>query len=306
MTLNQNNHFKNNFENLSDDINFKEIEENTFKTNSKILISKNSIIKDDQKFIFNQNSSINIINNSTLFIEGQIDFDNDKDNLTQIISEDGTGSLIFFENRYDLKNLVFKNLSKPILDNYILYGGVNFINSKVYLDNVYIENSNNEDGINIINSDSEISNIYFENIKADAFDIDFGRLNFDNIKCKNINNDCLDISGADVNGSNILSINTLDKGISVGENSKVEIKNLNTINNNIGLAVKDGSKAIFSKINFDSNKFDIVLFNKKQEFLKPSLVVGNLNEITKKTILQSKDTSLKINNKEPVPSSELI
>ena len=108
MTLNQNNHFKNNFENLSDDINFKEIEENTFKTNSKILISKNSIIKSDQKFIFNQNSSINIINNSTLFIEGQIDFDNDKDNLTQISSDDGTGSLIFFENRYDLKNLVLK------------------------------------------------------------------------------------------------------------------------------------------------------------------------------------------------------
>ena len=90
----------------------------------------------------------------------------------------------------------------------------------------------------------------------------------------------------------------MDKGISVGENSKVNIENLNTINNNIGLAVKDGSKAIFSKINFDSNKFDIVLFNKKQEFLKPSLVIGNLNEIAKKTILQSKDTSLKINNKE--------
>tara|TARA_Y100000992_G_scaffold302442_1_gene276619 strand:- start:28 stop:2607 length:2580 start_codon:yes stop_codon:yes gene_type:complete len=296
MTLGPNIYFKNNLESLSEDINFKEIEENTFRTNSKILISKNSIIKSNQKFIFDQNSSINITNNSTLFIEGQIDFNNNIDNLTKIISEDGTGSLIFFENRFDLKNLVFKNLSKPILDNYILYGGVNFINSKVYLDNIYIENSNNEDGMNIINSDSEISNIYFENIKADAFDIDFGRLDFDNIKCKNINNDCLDISGADVSGSNILSINTLDKGISVGENSRVNITNLNTINNNIGLAVKDGSKAKFSKINFDSNKFDIVLFNKKQEFLKPSLVVGNLNEIVKKKILQSKDTNLKINN----------
>ncbi len=298
MTLNQNNYFKNNFESLSDNVNFTEIEKNTFITKSKIDVSKNSIIKSNQKIIFNQNSSINIINNSTLFVEGQIVFDNNIDNLTQIISEDGTGSLIFFENRYDLKNLVFKNLSKPILDNFILYGGVNFINSEIYLDNIFIKDSNNEDGINIINSDSEISNIYFENIKADAFDIDFGRLNFENIKCKNINNDCLDISGADVSGTNILSINTLDKGISVGENSKVNIENLNTINNNIGLAVKDGSKAIFSKINFDSNKFDIVLFNKKQEFLKPSLVIGDLNEITKKTILQSKDTSLKINNKE--------
>ena len=78
----------------------------------------------------------------------------------------------------------------------------------------------------------------------------------------------------------------------------MNITNLNTINNNIGLAVKDGSKAMFSKINFDSNKFDIVIFNKKQEFFKPSLVVGNLNRIIKKKILQSKDTNLKINNKE--------
>ena len=35
---------------------------------------------------------------------------------------------------------------------------------------------------------------------------------------------------------------------------------------------------IIVEINFDSNKFDIVLFNKKKEFLKPSLVVSNLEK----------------------------
>jgi hypothetical protein len=296
MTLNQNEYFKNNFENLNNNKKFEAVKDNTFTTNSKIEISKNTIIKSNQKFIFEKNSSINITNNSTLFIEGELVFYNDENNLTEIYSEDGTGSLIFFQNRYDLKNIIFKNLSKPILDNYILYGGVNFINSNVNLDNIYVKDSNNEDGLNIINSNSIISNIYFENIKADAFDIDFGKLNFENINCKNINNDCLDISGAEVKGLNILSINTLDKGISVGESSIVNISNLNTINNNIGLAVKDGSKAEFDKINFDSNKFDIVLFNKKQEFLKPSLVIGNINKIMKKKILQSKGTDLKIDN----------
>ncbi len=296
MTMVKNNYFKNTFESLSNNKKFTEVEKDIFTTNSKIQITKNTIIRKNQKFIFDQNSTIDITNNSTLFVEGQIDFNNNKDNLTEITSEDGSGSLIFFDNIYNLENLVFKNLSKPSLDNYILYGGVNFINSKVLLNNIYIKESNNEDGINIINSDSEISNIYFENIKADAFDIDFGQLKFDNINCKNINNDCLDISGAHVNGLNIVSVNTLDKGISVGENSKVNIANLNTVNNNIGLAVKDGSEAVFNKINFDSNKFDIVLFNKKQEFLKPSLVVSNLEKIIKKKILQSEGTNLKINN----------
>jgi hypothetical protein len=296
MSSDQNDYFKNSFENLSDNKNFTEVEKDIFITNSTIRITKNSIIRKNQKFIFDRNSTIDITNNSTLFIEGQVDFNNDRNNLTEISSEDGTGSLIFFDNSYDLENLVFKNLSKPNLDNYILYGGVNFIKSKVFLNNIYIKESNNEDGVNIINSDSEILNIYFENIKADAFDIDFGKLKFDNINCKNINNDCLDISGANVDGLNLLSVNTLDKGISVGENSKVNISNLNTVNNNIGLAVKDGSEAIFNKINFDSNKFDIVLFNKKQEFLKPSLVVSKLEKIIEKKILQSKGTNLKINN----------
>lgn len=298
MSLYPNKYFKKNFETLSDNLNFTEIKKDTFTTKSKINVSKNSIIKKNQKIIFHKNSSINVTNNSTLFIEGEIIFDNDKDNLTQVTSDDATGALIFFENEFDLENIVFKNLSKPNLDNFILYGGINFINSVVNLDNIYIKNSNNEDGINLINSESKILNIYLENIKADAIDIDFGKLNFNNIQCKNINNDCLDISGADVNGTNIISINTLDKGISAGENSNVNIKNLNTINNNIGLAVKDGSKAIFSKINFDKNKFDIIIFNKKQEYLKPKLVIDNLNVITKEKILQSKDTRLRINNNE--------
>ena len=70
--------------------------------------------------------------------------------------------------------ILFENLYKPNLTNYILYGGVNFINSKIKLDNIRIRNSNNEDAINIINSNSKISNFYFENIAADALDVDFG------------------------------------------------------------------------------------------------------------------------------------
>ena len=68
-----------------------------------------------------------------------------------------------------------------------------------------------------------MSNIKFENIFADALDIDFGKSNFNNIKCFNVNNDCLDISGAQVVGGELYVYDTKDKGISIGEGSRVNI-----------------------------------------------------------------------------------
>tara|TARA_B100000035_G_scaffold315294_1_gene335004 strand:- start:83 stop:2506 length:2424 start_codon:yes stop_codon:yes gene_type:complete len=292
----KNTNLKKNFYKLSDYPFVQQVSNQKYKISSKFELNKNTIITKNETFIFENNTSINLNGNSILFVEGKINFNNSKKNLTKIFSEDGTGSVIFYNNEYNFKNLIFNNLSKPNLENYILYGGINFINSNVVLDNIYINNSNNEDGINIINSNSRVSNIYFKNIKADAFDLDFGQLEFKNINCRNINNDCLDISGAKVKGSDLFSENTFDKGVSVGENSTVFISNLKTKNNNVGIAVKDGSDAKFNHINFEKNKFDIILFNKKQEFLKPSLDVKNLNNLDLKKILQSKNTKLKINN----------
>ena len=71
---------------------------------------------------------------------------------------------------------------------------------------------------------------------------------------------------------------------------------MHTLENNIGIAVKDGSSAAIENVNFEKNNLDIVLFNKKQEFLKPSLKVNNFKEIDKKKILQAKGTKLIINN----------
>ena len=297
LSNNKNYNIKENFINLSHFSEVNKIENNKYKISTNIQIQKNTILKKEDSFTFEKNTNVDILNGSTLYIEGKIFFNNDENTLTKIYSSDGTGSLVFFNNDFDLKNIIFDNLARPNLINKILYGGVNIIDSNVSLDNIYVLNSNDEDGLNIINSVSLINKIYFENIFADAFDVDFGNLKFKNIFCKNINNDCLDISGAEVYGENLSSINAKDKGVSVGENSKIEILNLDTSNNNIGLAVKDGSNAYFKNIIFTENNFDIALFNKKNEFLKPSLSIDRLNKINTDKILQSKDTDLIINNK---------
>ncbi len=288
---------KEKFKNLREYNDIVKVDSQKYIVKSNIDVLENTIINKNENFIFETNTTINIINGSTLFIEGQVNFVNNQDNFNEIKSEDGSGSLIFINNDFNLSNLVFKKLSKPRLENYILYGGVNFINSKVNLNNIYIQDSNNEDGINIINSKSNLTNIYFNNMKADAFDVDFGELNFFNVSCVNINNDCLDISGAKVTGQELKIDKVLDKGISVGEKSLVSINDIKISNNNIALAVKDGSDAYFDDVYLTNNNFDIVLFNKKKEFLKPSLEIDNITNLDEKKILQSIDTKLLINNK---------
>ena len=292
----QNIFFKNNFKNLSTNNNFTKISDYKYSSNNDITIEENSIIKTNAKFIIGKTNSINLTNNSILYVEGEIDFLNDKQNLTKIYSNDGSGSIIFVNNEYNFKNIIFKNLSRPLLDSHILYGGVNFINSKINLENIYLTDSNNEDGINIINSNSELKNISFENIKADALDVDFGKLNFFNINCTNIKNDCLDISGAYVEGQKFITKNVFDKSISVGENSNVSISDINISDSNIALTVKDGSKAFFKDLHLEKNKFDIALFNKKNEFLRPSLKLENINFLNNRKILQSKNTELIIDD----------
>ena len=55
------------------------------------------------------------------------------------------------------------------------------------------------------------------------------------------------ISGATVNGENLLSNNTFDKGISVGENSDVKITNLKTLNTKLTFTLLHEQKIKFLK-----------------------------------------------------------
>ena len=222
------------------------------------------MLNKDQKFYVQDGKKINILNNATLIIEGEIYFNKIISTENLIYSEDGTGAIIFQNNKFKLNNIVFDNLSSPKLDNLILYGGVNFINTDLIINDSRIINSKDEDAMNIINSNSQLYNIIFENIFSDALDIDFGNSKFENLKCYKVNNDCLDISGAKVIGNKFYTIDANDKGISVGENSTVSINEINIIKNKIALAVKDGSKASLNNINFKENIYDIALFNKKR------------------------------------------
>ena len=155
---------------------------------------------------------------------------------------------------------------------------INIINSKLNIENTEIKNSNSEDAINIISSKSLIRNLIVKNIAADAIDIDFGTLTFENISCENISNDCLDASGAEIEGSFLVGNKIKDKGLSFGENSGGTISNVNFQNTKLGIAVKDGSYLKLSKYKLSDNEYDLAVFNKKKEYKGSTLLINNPEE----------------------------
>ena len=111
-------YFKDNLIPLSQNVSFTKVSKNNYKS-IKVIISNNSIIR-LMKYLISKAISMNIINNSTLFVEGKINFENDKQSFTEIFSEDGTGSLIFINNNYNFKNINISNLSAISIISYFM------------------------------------------------------------------------------------------------------------------------------------------------------------------------------------------
>jgi hypothetical protein len=273
----------------------EKMSENTFVISKNLDLNENFYIGKNQNFLVDKNVIIRLLNNSILFIKGNIKFKGTEEKKI-LVKSDGTGSIIFENNNVEISNTNFENLGYPKLEQYTLFSGLNFIKSNVVLENLIIKKSKSEDAINLVDSQVSIKNIHLEDIQSDGIDIDFGVVKFDKIYCLKIKNDCLDISGAKVDGIKLEVDGSLDKGLSIGENSTVKIENLIVQNSKLAIAVKDGSNSYIKNFNSLNNQYDIALFKKKKEYSNSSLNIKNFYNIKKK-ILQSKKSVLIVGDK---------
>ncbi len=267
--------------------------ENSINIRENTLLNKNLVLK------LKKNQNIYLSNGATLVIYGDLQITGDKNNKSKIEGlEPDYGSLILNGNTNNISNTIFNNLKAPNLKGFSLYGAVNFINSKNFIRDTIFKKSHSEDFINFINSKTELENIELINTASDAIDVDEGELKFINLKCRNIGNDCLDFSNSEINGRNFFAEKVQDKSISVGEGSKVEIKNLSLNNSEIAIAVKDSSKANISNIKINNSTVPFAVFVKKSEYGPAYLKVDNLilnksNDV----FLVDKISTLEVNGK---------
>ena len=188
---------------------------------------------------------------------------------SQIISIDNSNSL-------KEKQIFVKKTKNNLSDEYIIYGALNFYNTKLNLDNLNFNNINSEDAVNIISSDFELKNTNFHNIFSDAVDIDFSKGKISDLKFNNIQNDALDFSGSSINVKKIEFKNVLDKMISVGENSFIIINDIIGSVGFVGVASKDGSEVYLENAKLNNTKYPYTAYIKKDEYKPSTLYLKNI------------------------------
>jgi len=256
---------------------------NTININEDIFIPKNLNVKihPGQKIILSNNAFI--ISESPWIVKGkednQIIISGDKNNF-------GGGLLIYSANEKSIfKNVNFAYLNGMIKNKesfnngLLIMGALNFYKTKIDLNNVSFKKINSEDAINVFASSFKIENIKFTENSFDAIDFDFSNGDISNAFFENIGNDAIDFSGSESNVKNIFFKNVNDKLISVGENSIINVSDINGSDSFVGIASKDGSFVKGNNIFMKNVKLPFTSYNKKFEYKKSEIFLENIELI---------------------------
>ena len=233
-----------------------------------------SILEDNfKKYRIDEN--INLIKNKGT----EVNFDKDN-KIINIKYKFKNSKIIFFDSFLDSWKInMVNNSSEQMNDNFEtkrITGCLTIIDSKIKNLSIEGEDFFCEDTVNIIRSYGSLKFVKLKNAQSDGLDIDFSNISIENLDIYNARNDCADFSYGNYIIKNSKINKCDDKGISVGENSKMLLENLFLENTNIGLASKDSSEVIIADANLRNLETCLSAYNKKQEFLGGYIKVNNL------------------------------
>ena len=159
-----------------------------------------------------------------------------------------------------------KITKKQRFNSFGLTGCMNFYNTS--FKNVIIESAEGicEDSINIVDSIGNLKNIVVKNAYGDAIDLDFSKLSIDNIEVDIAGNDCLDVSAGNYQLKKVKMAYCGDKGISVGEKSKMKVDETDISHSKVAISSKDYSETKIKIAKFKDVEYCYEAKQKKVEF----------------------------------------
>jgi uncharacterized protein YjbI with pentapeptide repeats len=233
------------------------------------VLDKSIIIPSGHKFVIEKGASLDLINSVTIVSYSPLEFFGKEGEEIRIFSSDGSGegiSVLNVETKSVLNNVHFYNMKNPSKNGWEPTGAINFYESNVEIKNVKFSDMKSEDSLNIVRSDFLIEDSIFENSFSDCLDVDFSEGNIMNTEFVNCGNDGVDFSGSVIEVEGLDIKNSGDKGISVGEKSKVNLSDINIDGAYICVASKDQSNVVINKINAKNCKYGFAIYQKKPEF----------------------------------------
>lgn len=167
------------------------------------------------------------------------------------------------------------SLSEQRFNKYGLTGCVTIYNASITNLSFYSVNAGCEDALNIINSSGTVKDITIIKSSFDGLDMDFSKIEVDQILVRESKNDCIDLSGGEYFFHKIINSYCGDKGISVGERSIVTTLDLNAQDSNIVLASKDLSIVNVNNFVGSKSNYCVEIFQKKEEFGGSRVIIEN-------------------------------
>ena len=142
---------------------------------------------------------------------------------------------------HDVKNITFKN--------------VMFKNSSI-----------TDDMVHLVYSDVLFEECLFKDSYLDALDADISSIEIVNSEFISSGDDAVDLMTTSAYIADTTFVGSLDKGISIGENSRLVTKELTFIRNNIAAQAKDNSSALLYNTSVEGNGVDFDAYSKNWRY----------------------------------------
>jgi hypothetical protein len=265
---------------LKQELNNKKNYETLFINNNFAKFKNNSL---ERKFFGKTNYKYLQIEDINIYYNHNININIDKNNKKISLSQKKSDGRILitdsklFDWEIDFKNNNNLSLTGDLTKVDNLPGCLTIIDTVVKNLQIKTYNLKCEDSINFFRSNGSVNKTLIEKSYRDGIDADFSNIIFKEIQIVNANNDCIDLSYGNYSIINSNISNCGDKGVSTGENSKLEINQLKITDSSIGIASKDGSHVKATNINIYDTSICFAAYNKKKEFNGSYMHVNKFN-----------------------------
>ena len=245
-----------------------------------VNISENLVVPKGYSLIIRQGTTINLTNNATILSYGPVHFEGTAENPISVTSSDQTGAGLIVLGAIE-KSIVnyakFDGLTAYNSPSWAVSAAVLFYESDVDIRHSVFSNNNSEDSLNIVRSKFTMDGVLFEGSRSDAFDSDFSNGTIQSTKFINLGNDAIDASGSYISLTNIEIEAAGDKGLSIGERSEMNGRDIKIQNSGVAVTAKDSSSFELTEVTLRDNDVGFALFQKKSEY---SVAQGTVTDLT--------------------------
>ena len=241
----------------------------TFRSGAWQYSSGMIVIPPGYRLVANPGTRINLTEGASIVSFSAVSLQGSDSAPVVIQSSDATGQGLTVMSAGEpsiVRNTLIAGQTALSRGSWALTGAVTFYESDVEIERSVFSNNHAEDSLNVVRSRFSISGTHFETSASDAVDIDFGAGNISESEFRGCGNDCIDVSGSEVTIERVVIQGAGDKGVSVGEQSTVVIRDTTVSMANMAVVSKDGSDVSTSRLRIENSNIGLAAYQKKPEF----------------------------------------